>query len=310
MAECNICGKEFDSERGLNIHKSQVHTGEDEEQSDSEENSGKSENQKAVSYNDGSFDFQLSATHALIGVFLVGLVTGGFGHAVLDDTVLTGNTQELMDGPGDTDTNPQPSGNEDNGDQEPAQPDSNTINMDDIPLEGEPMLGDQNAPVTMVVYEDFQCPFCQQFEQNAMPQIVNNYVESGQVRVVWKDLPLPQIGHEWAEPAAEAMECVYRQDEDAFWNVKSKVFDNQNTIARSNVQSKIKDYASQEGVSSSAVQSCIDNDNPMDEVNSDSQEAQQLGVSGTPTIVIDGEKIVGAQPYSNFEQVIENKLNN
>lgn len=307
MAECNICGKEFDSTRGLNIHKSQVHTGEDEEQSDSKNNSENSENQKTVSYNDGGFNFQLSAMHALIGVFLIGMVTGGFGHAVLDDTVL-GDTQSLESlDDAQRDTDPQPSGNEDTGDQ---QPDTETVSMDDIPLDGEPVLGDENAPVTMVVYEDFQCPFCQQFEQNAMPQIVDNYVDSGQVKVVWKDLPLPQIGHEWAEPAAAAMECVYREGgNEAFWNVKDKVFENQASITRSNVESKIKDYASQEGVSSSAVQSCIDNDNPMEEVDGDSQEAQQIGANGTPTIIINGEKIVGAQPYSNFEQVIENKLN-
>lgn len=310
MAKCNICGKEFDSTRGLNIHKSQVHDGEEDEgKSDSESNSTKPDNKEKVSYNDGSFSFQLSAMHALIGVFLIGMVTGGFGHAVLDDTLLS-STQSLenVESQGDMDTNPQPSGNQDTGNQ---QPDSETVNMDDIPLEGEPMLGDEKAPVTMVIYEDFQCPFCQQFEQNAMPQIKSNYVDSGQVRVVWKDLPLPQIGHEWAEPAAAAMECVYREGgNEAFWNVKDQVFANQGTITLSNVESKIKDYASQEGVSSSAVQSCIDNDNPMDEVNGDSQEAQQIGANGTPTIIINGEKVVGAQPYSNFEQVIESKLNN
>ncbi len=309
MAECNICGKEFDSTRGLNIHKSQVHPEEKEEQSDSKSDSEKSENQQTVNYNDGSFSFQLSAMHALIGVFLIGMVTGGFGHAVLDDTVLSGTQSLELDSQGDTDTNPQPSGNQDDGTQEPTQPDTETVSMDDIPLEAEPMLGDENAPVTMVVYEDFQCPFCQQFEQGAMQQIVSNYVDSGQVKVVWKDLPLPQLGHDWAEPAAAAMECVYRQDNQAFWNVKDRVFENQAGISVSNVESTIKDYASQEGVSSDAVQSCIDNDNPMEEVNGDSDEAQQVGANGTPTIIINGQKIVGAQPYSNFEQVIESQLN-
>jgi protein-disulfide isomerase len=181
--------------------------------------------------------------------------------------------------------------------------------MDDIPLEGEPMLGDENAPVTMVIYEDFECPFCQQFEQNAFPQIVSNYVDSGQVRVVWKDLPLPQLGHDWAEPSAEAMECVYRQDNQAFWNVKDKVFENQNSITTENVVSNIKDYASQEGVSGSEIQSCIDSGNAMEEVDGDVQEAQQVGANGTPTIIINGVKVVGAQPYSQFESVIESQLN-
>jgi len=192
MAECNICGKEFDSTRGLNIHKSQVHT-EEEEQSDSETET--TENQDSVNYDNGMFNFQLSAVHALIGVFLIGMVTGGFGHAVLDDSGLIGQQQSLED---NTDTNPQPSGNQDTADQEPAQPDTETVSMDQINMESEPVLGDQNAPVTMVIYEDFQCPFCQRFEQNTMPQIKSNYVDTGKVKVVWKDMPIPQIGHEWA----------------------------------------------------------------------------------------------------------------
>ncbi|MDY6778417.1 MAG: thioredoxin domain-containing protein [Candidatus Nanohaloarchaea archaeon] len=133
-------------------------------------------------------------------------------------------------------------------------------------------------------------------------------MKTGKVKVVWKDFPLTQL-HPWAKPAAAAMECVYRKGgNDAFWAVKKKVFDNQNTLSTSNVQSQIISWAAQEGVSESAVRNCLQNGNPMQEVNADKQEGSSLGVSGTPTAFVGGVKLVGAQPYSRFKTVIENQL--
>jgi len=253
---------------------------------------------------------QLSVRSLVIGVFVMGVAIGFSGG------IMTGSGTSLIgtdsaDNMDVEDPTPQPSdtGSDNTGqDDTNDQNDGNSINMDDIDLEGEPVLGQEDAPVTMVVYEDFECPFCKRFEEGAVKQIESNYVDSGQVKVVWKDRPLTQL-HPWAEPAAAAAECVYREGGDeAFWNVKDKVFANQESIETSNVESKIKSWASEEGVSESAVQSCIDNDNPMEEVNADSTEGEELGASGTPTAFIDGRKIVGAQPFSNFEPVIEAAL--
>ncbi len=292
--ECERCGKTFDSKRGLSVHKAQAHDGEDE----AEKQGGTSHEPQTISF---------TVRHALIGVFILGLAVGfSGGMLVSPSTALTGATGEQVD------NNPSPSPS-DTGDQQDsdnnndATGDSPDVDPSQIEIEGEPMMGDENAPVTLVMYEDFECPFCQRFEQNAVPQIVDNYVESGQVRLVWKDFPLPQL-HPWAEPAAAAMECVYRQDEDAFWTVKDRVFDNQETLSTSNIRGQIKTWAAEEGVSQSAVDSCLQNGNPMEEVNGDKQEGQSLGVSGTPTVFVNGHKIVGAQPYSRFESVIENQL--
>ncbi len=147
---------------------------------------------------------------------------------------------------------------------------------------------------------------------------MSNYVDSGDARLVWKDIPLPQLGHDWAEPAAAAMECVYREGgNDAFWAVKDELFDTAKTLTRGsdeftpdNVQSRIMDMAENQGVSRSAVSDCIENGNPMEEVRQDKSDAQTLGVSGTPTILINGQKVVGAQPYSAFKQVIDSQLSN
>jgi protein-disulfide isomerase len=173
--------------------------------------------------------------------------------------------------------------------------------------ESDPVLGDEDAEVTMTVYEDFQCPFCKRLEDGAMDEIEENYVETGKVKIVWKDRPLPEL-HPWAKPAAETMECVFREEEEAFWEVKDRIFNNQNQLSTSNVQDTIKDWAEDEGVSKESVETCLVEENPMGEVKADIEEAEMKGASGTPTSFIRNKKLVGAQPYSRFEEVIEAKL--
>ena len=294
--ECDICGEEFDSERGLHIHQGKEHS--EENQSNEGQNQGKN----GISITPRQF----GASAFTFGL-LLGLVLGGIGTSVL------GTSQNTIEAA--------PSGNTDNadnngntGNQGPESLD--TVVMSNIETEGEPILGEEDAPVTMVMYEDFQCPFCKRFETETYPQIKSDYIDEGKVKVVWKDKPIPSLGHDWAEPSAAAMECVYRQNNDAFWNVKDELFSQAKTTTQGeeeftpdNIQPRIIEMASEEGVSSSEIQSCIDNENPMNEVNADSQEADEIGASGTPTFFINGKKLVGAQPYSRFETVIEGEIN-
>ncbi|MCJ7478703.1 MAG: DsbA family protein [Candidatus Nanohaloarchaeota archaeon QJJ-7] len=293
MPTCNECGEDFDSERGLHVHEAQVH-GDSSSGSDSPSGS------------EGYFSFELKAAHAILLAFLIGVFAGGFFMSTIDSfTGVTGDTVQAENQPSQQDT-------QNNDDPSPTQNEAveDTIDPSEISLEGEPVLGQSDAPVTMVIYEDFECPFCKRFEENAVPQIVSNYVDTGDVKFVWKDLPLPERVHPWADDGAAAMECVFREGgDDAFWNVKDEVFANQDQITESNVYDNIKQYASEEGVSESAIQQCLDNDNPMDEVNADKQGADSVGATGTPTVFINGKKIVGAQPYSVFESVIDSELN-
>lgn len=283
--KCEECGEEFESKRGLSVHKTQMHG--DEEKKDSSED------------NTGLRTVTLKSTHVMSAVFILGITLGFIGGILAPVQIGQSNAQALNA----ADNNIDPADNQ----PSPAQDTSNEISMEQIDMEGEPVMGDGSAPVTMVIYEDLECPFCQRFEQGAMPQIVSNYVETGQVKLVWKDLPLPM--HPWAKPGAAAMECVYREGGDEpFWNVKDRIFENQNSFSESNVESKIKSYAAEEGVSEKAIQSCIDNQNPMEEVKDDMKEASGLGISGTPTSIVNGKKLVGAQPFSRFETAIESAL--
>jgi protein-disulfide isomerase len=307
MVECDICGDEFDTERGMKIHRTEMHSPDE----DSDESSGSETSGDGSTGNGNRVNLSPKLSHLMVAVLFVGFVAGGFSGYVASD-VLNAATPTGQEGAltvDDGDNNPSPSGDQGTQDTDTGDTGSQDgLTPSEVTLEGEPVLGQEDAPVTMLVYEDFACPFCKQFEENAMPQIVENYVDSGQVKVVWKDRPLPNL-HPWAEDAAATMECVYREGgNDPFWAVKDKIFANQDSISTSNVQSKIKQWAADEGVSQSAVQSCLDNGNPMEEVNTDSTNGQKLGASGTPTAYVNGEELVGAQPYSRFESIIEDAL--
>lgn len=315
--ECDKCGEEFDSERGLHIHIGQIHEEEEKDtQNEEDENNSQTDNESS-----DEDRLQIPIRMALIGVFVLGVAVGLSSGLLISGSSLDLGMAESINGDGTDNANP--SGADNSG----SQDDSSTVDVSTIEKSSEPVLGESDAPVTMVIYEDFQCPFCKRFETGAVQQVESEYVESGQVKLMWKDFPLPQLGHDWAEPAAETMECVYRQDEDVFWNVKDTIFQNQETVTRSTAQDQIIGWASSEGVSESAVRSCIQNENPMEEVNADKQEGQgfdtvvqtQRGpspfVSGTPSSVIyaegdsEGTPIVGAQSFSTVQQAIDSKLN-
>jgi protein-disulfide isomerase len=306
MVKCDICGDEFDTERGMKIHRTEMHSS---DESSNESSESGSETDAGNPGNENRINLSPKLSHLMLAVLCVGFLAGGFSGYVASDALSTVQTPGEQALTGDDDNNPSPSGDTETGNTEDnADTGSQTgLSPSEVTLEGEPVLGEEDAPVTMLAYEDFQCPFCKQFEEGAVPQIVENYVDSGQVKIVWKDRPLPNL-HPWAEDAT--MECVYREGgNDPFWTVKDKIFANQDSISTSNVQSEIKQWASQEGVSEAAVQSCLDNGNPMEEVNTDSKNGQKLGASGTPTAYVNGEELVGAQPYSRFETVIEDALN-
>jgi protein-disulfide isomerase len=259
-----------------------------------------------------TLDISLTIRQTALASFLVGLVFGGLFMAAVPGT--TGMLTALADGSsgGPTDTGSPGDSGSGNSDV-PVDNQKLAQNIEsvsaDFSSDGEPVLGDPDAPVTMVMFEDFECPFCKRFEQNAVQQIKSNYVDTGKVKVVWKDLPLPERIHPWADDSAKVMECVYRQDSDVFWAVKDKIFENQKSITQDNVESKIKDWAAAEGVTKSAIDNCLANGSPMDAVDQNKQEAQSNGATGTPTVFINGWKVTGALPYSAYEQLIENELN-
>ena len=162
------------------------------------------------------------------------------------------------------------------------------------------VLGDINAPVTIIEYSDYQCPFCQRFWSDTLPLIKKNYIETGKVKFIYKDFPLSI--HQQAQVSAEATECVRAQGGDeAFWDYHDKIFENQALLNKENLIKWAKEIEYD-------ISSCLENEDFKDEVLSDLNEGSSHGISGTPGFFINGIEISGAQPYSNFEAVIEAQL--
>jgi len=189
--------------------------------------------------------------------------------------------------------------------QEQQQP-RPTMAPADVPLEDVPMMGDPDAPVTIVEYSDYQCPFCVRHVQQTMPQLLKNYIETGKVRYVFKDFPLTQI-HAQAPKAAEAARCARELGgDDAYWQMHDRLFEGQGQWSNNPEHVGVfNGYAGDLGLDQVAFGECLDSGRYASAVAADFQEGAGFGVSGTPAFFINGQPLQGAQPYAAFEQLIE-----
>jgi len=171
-----------------------------------------------------------------------------------------------------------------------------------IDVTGRPMKGNPNAPVTIVEFSDFECPFCAKFFTETYPQIVSEYVNTGKANLVYMHFPLSF--HANARPAAIASECAFEQGK--FWEYHDVLFANTNALSNAN----LKQYAVQLGLDTQAFNSCLDSEKYGQLVDMDTQIGQSVGVSGTSGFIINGVSVTGAQPFSAFAPIIEGELNN
>ena len=175
-----------------------------------------------------------------------------------------------------------------------------------VSLDDDPVIGDKNAPVTIVEFSDYQCPFCGRFFSQTLPQIEENYIKTGKVKFVYRDFPLNSI-HPLAQKAAEASECA--DDQEKFREMHDQIFNNQGSLSLDN----LKSWASQIGLDTNKFNDCLDSGKNAGEVGNDFKDGASLGVSGTPTFFVGNEKdgylqVGGAQPFEVFEQAISKFL--
>ena len=242
----------------------------------------------------------------MIAAIAIATFIGGYTLGSLDSSDSGISNEELKEILSDiqVDPTPQPA----QAPSQPSVPGKIMVSLDDDPFKGNP-----NAPVTIIEFSDFQCPFCSRFFQQTLPQIETDYIDTGKVKFVYRDLPLDSL-HPNARPAHIAAECADEQGK--FWDYHDILFEKQsewNRLAATDLQSTLSQYASDLGLQSSIFENCLKSDKIADEVNKDALDAARVGATGTPAFYIGNEKdgfikLSGAQPYLNFQVAIDAQL--
>ena len=172
-------------------------------------------------------------------------------------------------------------------------------NIAKMKLQGAPVLGDPNAPITIVEYSDFECPVCRGLH-DALRGLLPKYP---QVKVIFKDYPIEQI-HPWARTAALAGRCAYQQDPKAFWKLYDLVYDNQELISAANAYDKMIEYATRSGLNADTFKACMASSQAAADVDASIANANLLEVRSTPTLFINGRRLVGSDPHA-LQQYID-----
>ncbi|MGH7885906.1 MAG: DsbA family protein [Thermodesulfobacteriota bacterium] len=173
---------------------------------------------------------------------------------------------------------------------------------DKISMINVPVKGNENAKITVVEYSDFQCPFCKRGAE-MLPELLNEYKDS--IKVIYKQLPL--ANHQWAKPASIAALCTFEQGGDKFWSFHDSVFGKQQEINVDNSSDKLKEIAQSTGLDVETYEKCIQSPEIAERVQADIKEAQSIGVSSTPTFVVDGIIVPGAN-LPALKNAIESRL--
>lgn len=165
--------------------------------------------------------------------------------------------------------------------------------------------GSDNAPVLMIEFSDYQCPFCKRFFEETYKQIVKEYIETGKLKYVFRDFPL--AFHANAQKAAESAECA--DDQNKYWEYHDRLFENQQKWeALSDSTSEFESYAKALGLNADDFKTCLSSGKYTEEVKKDYNDGVLAGVNGTPGFFINGKLLVGAQPFSAFKQLIDEEL--
>lgn len=186
---------------------------------------------------------------------------------------------------------------------QPSQPTAPTptpiIDMTGL-VDDDSVKGDADAPVTIVEFSDYECPFCARFYSQTYGQIVSEYIDTGKVKLIFRDFPLSF--HQQAQKAAEAAECAGEQ---------GKYYEMHDMLFEDGVVGGIptfKGYAQDIGLDTTEFNTCLDSGAMASEVQKDFLDGQKAGVRGTPAFIINGKLVSGAQPFTVFQQVIDAEL--
>lgn len=168
-----------------------------------------------------------------------------------------------------------------------------------------PVKGDKNAKVTLIEFADMRCPFCKVFQTDVLPQLMKDYVDSGKVKIYYRQYAF--LGPA-STVAANAVECA--NDQGKFWDMHDYLFINQPPESDTSMftTDKMTEIAGTLGMNTERFNSCLSSTKFNKNVTDDFSAGQKAGVSGTPTFYINGLQMVGAQPYTSFQAAIDAEL--
>ena len=189
------------------------------------------------------------------------------------------------------------------GQQRPARPTTATV-----AIANKPVMGSESAPVTVVEFTDYQCPYCLRFTKTTFPSLKRDYIDTGKVRWVALNLPLPF--HKDARKAAQSAHCAGEQGK--FWEMREELFRNPQKMAEENLPV----HAASVGLDVEAFKACMASDRHLADIDQDARDASAVRLTGTPSFIIGktasdriaGDVVVGAQPLNVFNAAIKKVL--
>ena len=182
-----------------------------------------------------------------------------------------------------------------------------------ISADDDPTIGDADAPITIIEFSDFQCPFCARFSSQTLPSIQEEYIDKGLVKLVYRDFPLQHI-HPNAAVTALAAECA--DDQGGFKGMHDILFEKQGEWSRAGPQDVIEllsGYASDTGIDAAEFEECVAMGTHVEDIRGDLEDGRSYGITGTPGFFIGNDdvgyvSVEGAQPYDVFKRVIDSQL--
>lgn len=182
-----------------------------------------------------------------------------------------------------------------------------------ISIDDDPIFGNPDAPITIVEFSDFECPFCARFHVQTLPSLFEEYIDQGKVKLVFRDFPIQSI-HPNALPASVAANCA--NDQGKFKEMHDMIFENQNVWNKQetvNALSTFSQYAASMQLDQESFDACLTSGKHIPEIRNDLEDGRDYGVSGTPGFFIGNDEIgyvelKGAQPFESFKKVIDAQL--
>jgi protein-disulfide isomerase len=174
----------------------------------------------------------------------------------------------------------------------------------DVKVGSLPVLGKDNAKVTVIEFADFQCPFCDKWYTESGKNLIKDYVNTGKIKFAYRHFAFLGDESNWS---AEASECANEQGK--FWQFHDYLFEHQNGENQGAfAKDKLKGFAQILGLNTAQFNTCLDSGKYTTKVTDDTAAGQTAGVSGTPTIFVNGQALIGAQPYTALKTLIDQEL--